>query len=579
MDNVTGNGNFNLLGKKETNGEKILLALLPFWDPQIPPLGLACLKSFLIQHGYQVKTIDANLEIQFRELFDDYFGILTSIIPVNKQGNISNIGNQVLRNHLMAHLNYKDEEKYKQLVKILVMKTFFVQIDDEGIRQLQKIIKEFYIRLKTYVLDLLKRESPTVLGLSVYGDTFPASMAAFRWAKDKNPSIKAVMGGGIFADQLAPGSPELEYFEAYSQTFIDKIIIGEGEELLLRFLREQLDESQYVYGLRDIGGKTVDLNTVKVPDFSDFDLQFYPHLAHYGSRSCPYQCKFCSETVNWGKFRKKDIGKTVCEFIELYHRHSYQLFLMTDSTLNPIITDLANEFIKSGVCIYWDGFLRADRHVCNTANTLLWRRGGFYRAKMGLESGSQRVLDLMNKRITLQQSQEALAALAYAGIKTTTFWLFGFPGETEEDFQMTLDFIQQCKANIYEADCNAFNYYLNGQANSGEWQKNNQGIRLYPEWARELLITQTWVLDSEPSREVAYDRINRFVSHCKKLGIPNPYSLSDIYKADERWKKLHKNAVPSILDLKSKEFYINEAQNTKAFSFAENKLQDDDDWF
>jgi hypothetical protein len=77
--------------------EKILLALLPFWDSQIPPLGIACLKSFLQRHHYEVKSYDDNVELEFRELFDDYFAILKKMIPTDKQGNIFNIGNQVLR--------------------------------------------------------------------------------------------------------------------------------------------------------------------------------------------------------------------------------------------------------------------------------------------------------------------------------------------------------------------------------------------------------------------------------------------------------------------------------------------------
>ncbi|UCH93756.1 MAG: radical SAM protein [Candidatus Aminicenantes bacterium] len=575
----------------KNQSETILLALLPFWDPQIPPLGIACLKSYLQQHGCKVKSVDANLEPQFRELRDSYYENLQNMIPVDKQGNIFNIGNQVMRNHLMAHLNKSqmkmDENRYGELLKILVMKTFFTDVDTDRLLTLDNLLAEFYTRLKTYVMDLLARENPTLLGLTVYGDTFPASVAAFQWAKQKNPSIITVMGGGIFADQLAPGSPELDYFMERSTNYIDKMIIGEGEELLLKLLQGELDQSQRVFGLRDLyrpkesSGVTtwVDLNQVDVPDYRDFHLEYYPHLAHYGARSCPYQCKFCSETINWGKYRKKQVQQTVRELIQLQQRHSYQLFLLTDSTLNPIITDLSKEFIKSGVTIYWDGFLRADSHAANMSNTLLWRRGGFYRAKLGLESGSQQVLDLMNKRITLQQSEATLAALAYAGIKTTTFWLFGFPGETDEDFQLTLDFLERNKDCIYEADCNAFNYYLTGQANSEEWLKNNKGILLYPKWAREWLITQTWVLDTLPTREEAYKRINRFVRHCNKLGIPNPYSLKDVYKADERWKKLHKNAVPSMVELKNRDLYLDENKHVKEFSFAENKWADDGDWF
>jgi len=553
--------------------EKILLALLPFWDPQIPPLGIACLKSYLQSHNFQVKTYDANIEIEFRNLFDDYFGILKKMIPPDKHSNLFNIGNQVLRNHMMAHQNNTDEIMYLKLRRILIENTFFTKTEEGLLNQADEILETFYSQLKGYILNLLERESPTVLGLSVYGDTLSASLAAFKIAKKWNPSIKTVMGGGIFSDQMALGSPNLDYFVDRTKGIIDSIIIGEGEELFLQFLKNKHDKSKRVYTFKDLDSSfpSLSIESLEIPDFSDFDLNFYPHLAHYGARSCPYQCKFCSETVNWGKYRKKNVHQTVNEFIQLYETYSLQLFLMTDSTLNPIITDLSNAFIESQIAIYWDGFLRADRHVCDQKNTLLWRRGGFYRAKLGMESGSQRLLKLMNKQITIEQSRKALASLANAGIKTTTFWLFGFPGETEEDFQKTLDFIEECQDNIYEADCNAFNYYLTGQANSEDWSHKNKSLRLYPQWAKEMLITETWILDIEPSREIAYSRLNRFIQHCTKLGIPNPYSLNELYKADQRWKNLHKNAVPLLVELKNPNTYIDERQNVKDFVPANQK--------
>lgn len=564
--------------KNDFKKKKILLALMPFWDPQIPPLGLACLKSYLHQHGYQAKTLDTNLEVQFRNTHDQYFQILHESIPGEKRGNIYNIGNQVMRNHLTAYLNYNHEAEYIKLVKIIIAKTFYCEMADETVKKLNRLLKDFYVGLESYFLDLLNQEKPAVIGLSVYGDTLGPSLFAFKLAKKHFPSIKTVMGGGIFADQLAPGSPELDFFVEKTRDYIDKIIIGEGEKLFLKFLQGELEESQKVYGLKDLPEAIVDISSLEVPDFSDFSLQYYPHIAHYGARSCPFQCKFCSETVNWGKYRKKNVAQTVREFIQLYRRHSYQLFLLTDSTLNPIATPLSREIIKSGVSIYWDGFLRADQHVCSVENTLLWRQGGFYRAKLGLESGSQRVLDLMDKRITIRQSETALASLAYAGIKTTTFWLFGYPGETEQDFQMTLDFIEKCKDNIYEADCNAYNYYLTGQVNSNQWLKNNKGVLLYPGWAKDLLITQTWTLACEPSREVAYQRLNRFIEHCNRLRIPNPYSLSDVYKADERWKRLHKNAVPSVIELKNDDVYIDESKHVKQLAMAEEKNLESEDF-
>lgn len=570
---MTGNKTLNL-EKKQIGREKILLGLLPYWDPQIPPLGIGCLKSFLQRRNYRVKTIDANLDPRFRGLLDNYFQVLEDNIPVDKKGNLHNIGNEVLKNHMMAHIHYTDEAEYMELVKILVFKTFYYQFDDRRVGLLNSILDDFYGKLETYFLDLLEREKPTVLGLSVYSGTLAASVFAFKLTRQKYPHIKTVMGGGIFSDQFAAGSPNLAHFAEKTRDYIDKIIIGEGELLFLQFLQDQLDPDRSVCTLKDIDARTVNLTSVDIPDFSDFDLGFYPHLAHYGSRSCPFQCSFCSETVNWGIYRKKKAKQTVEELTRLYKTYAYQLFLLTDSLLNPIATDLANEIIKAGVSLYWDGFLRADPPVCNVENTLLWRRGGFYRAKLGLESGSPKILELMGKRITVEQIRQALASLARAGIKTTTFWVIGHPGETEADFRQTLDLLAELKDDIYEADCNPFYYYLSGQSNSGTWMAGHKQVLLYPEWANDMLVSQTWRLDCQPLREETYERVNRFIVHCRQLGIPNPYSLRDIYEADDRWQKLHQNAVPPLVDLRNKAVYIDESKKVEPLVTAVNKNLD-----
>jgi hypothetical protein len=246
----------------------------------------------------------------------------------------------------------------------------------------------------------------------------------------------------------------------------------------------------------------------------------------------------------------------------LYKQYGYQLFLMGDSLLNAMVTGIANAFIESGKTLYWDGYLRADKPVCDIDNTLLWRRGGYYRARLGLESGSQKVLDAMNKMITTEQIKAAVSALAYAGIKTTTYWVIGYHGETEDDFQQTLSLLEELESNIYEAECNPFNYFPSGQVNSGKWANENKHIPLYP-GAEDMLMLHTWVLDGPPTRRETYHRITRFVEHCRKLGIPNPYSIQNIYQADQRWKQLHQNAVPPLVDFKNTNNYIDEARDVK----------------
>jgi radical SAM superfamily enzyme YgiQ (UPF0313 family) len=188
-----------------------------------------------------------------------------------------------------------------------------------------------------------------------------------------------------------------------------------------------------------------------------------------------------------------------------------------------------------------------------------WRRGGYYRARLGVESGAPEVLKAMNKKITVDQIRQSIRALANAGIKTTTYWIAGHPGETEEEFEMTLALLEELAEFIWEAEVNPFSYYLTGQVNSDKWMSEYERVTIYPERYTNLLLTQTWEMKGcYPTREVIYDRVNKFVDHCYKLGIPNPYSEMEIYDADVRWKKLHKNAVPPLIDFRNTGALIND---------------------
>jgi hypothetical protein len=545
------------------NQGKILLVLLPFWTPLTPPMGITCLKSFLQKYGCRVTAVDASAEKELKDYSDEYFNTLKEMIPENKRGNFYSVVHQALRNHMMAHINYNEKNRYLNLVKTLVYKSFYFNLDEPQVRELVRIIDEFYVKLEEYVIDLLEKQEPALLGLSVYSDTLAPSVFVFRLTREKYPHIVTVMGGGVFADHLAPGAPDFEDFLEETKDYIDKIIIGEGEHLFLKLLEGGLPGAQRVFTLKDIHGKTLDLSTAPLVDLSDFDLGKYPYMASYTSRSCPFQCSFCSETVQWGNYRKKSPRQVYNELVQLYQTHGTQLFLLGDSLLNPVISGLAKEFINSEETLYWEGWLRAEAGVCNSDNTLSWRRGGFYHARIGAESGSQRILEKMGKKITPLQIKDAVSSLAYAGIKTSTLWIVGHPGETEEDFQQTLKLIEELKYDIYEAEGTPFWYYLSGQSNWEEWRKNHKQILLYPEQDKDMLMVQSWILDGEPTREETFNRLQRFIRHIDQLGIPNTYSLLDIYKADERWKNLQKNAVPAFMEFKNKDSHIDECRRVK----------------
>lgn len=235
--------------------------------------------------------------------------------------------------------------------------------------------------------------------------------------------------------------------------------------------------------------------------------------------------------------------------------------------LNPTIDELSEKIAEQKLSYFYDTYFRIDTASTSIVNTTKWRNGGLYRVRMGIESGSQKMLDLMNKKINIDQIKAALSCLAFAGIKTTTYWVIGHPGETEEDFQMTLDLVEEMKNDIWQAECNVFQYfYAGGQNNDDSWAKKR--LPLYSEKEYEFIKFKEWDLDIEPKRDVIFDRMYRFINHCKNLGIPNPYSGYEHWEADYRWNKLHKNAVPPMeflttadTDLNPCEIKINAAKS------------------
>jgi hypothetical protein len=554
---------------------KILLAILPYWDPMIPPMGITTLKAYLQKHGYIVKTVDLIVKKECLDFYNKYFEILKRCIPEEKQGNFNNIGHDVLQSHLMAYWNHSDENRYEKLVKTMIYKSYYVEVQDFHVRELNRIMDEFYIMLKTYWLELLAEEKPDVVGVTAYKCTIATSMYVLKLTRQKFPRIKTLMGGGTFNETHAPDSPNFQILLDTSVNYLDKIILGQGELLFLKYLQGELPEAQRVYTRADIGGRILDFDKQELPDFSDLDMSKYPYLAATASASCLYNCSFCVARKVAGEYRVKTPTQTVTEMVKMYDQYGHQLFFMTDSLLNPVVTDLADKIIKSGVSLYYDAYFRVDDASGDISNTLFWRRGGLYRVRLGTESGSQRILDNMNKKITVEQIKSSVSALAYAGIKTTTYWVIGHPGETESDFQQTLDLLEELKNDIFQAECNYFLVHYSKQASAGEWRKVID--LLYPESAQSMLVFQYYTPGPGmvPSREETFRRVHRFEAHCRKLGIPNPYSYDQHVKADERWRRLHKHAVPSLLDFLVTKEYINENFYIENFSFAQNTRSDD----
>lgn len=535
--------------KKTLSKDSIMLFVqLPFWAPLIPPQGIARINKYLKIKGYNnVTCVDINIDLDFKEVYEDYFNTAKDFIPKELHGNFYDNGHDILRYHLMTNLNCKNKKDKFELVEILFHTTYLYKLSSDEIEILDKILDRFYLILESKIIDLLEKNKPDLIGFSLHSGNFPSTLFSCQLINKKMPSVNVIVGGSMFAGELRPESPDFKLFIKRVDTIIDKIFIGLSEQTVEKYLKGEIPKDKKIVTQDDLTEEKMSINSFVTPELSDFDLSKYATTACYSSMSCPNTCSFCNERTFWGEYQQKDTKLAMKELLSLYKQYRPSFFFMLDVLMNPSIDAFTKAISETKLPIYFDGYIRVSDESCSLEKCLQWRQGGFYRARMGLESGSQRMLDEIDKGITIEQSKKTLRNLATAGIKTTGYFVIGHPGETEYDFNKTLDFIEESKDFFWQIEPHVFNYLHTGQISNDIWSEKRK--LFYPEKFMEDLVCQKYYVDIEPNRTTVIERLLKIVAHCDKLGIKNPYYSYDKFNADLRWKKLHKNAVPTILEL------------------------------
>jgi hypothetical protein len=155
-----------------------------------------------------------------------------------------------------------------------------------------------------------------------------------------------------------------------------------------------------------------------------------------------------------------------------------------------------------------------------------------------MESASQRILDAMVKKTTPESMSRSLQVLSAEGVITSTLWIVCFPGETEKEFNDTLEFIRSNRANIYQADAWLFQYHPAGLAHSGEIESERGSRTRYSDDINQFLAVAPYIVDRDMSARERFDRLERFVRTTRELEIPNPYSVYEWIAAEGRWKTM-----------------------------------------
>ncbi len=388
---------------------KIALAFLPSWLPYTPPLGIATVSAFLKQKNYNVTVFDVNAEIHHK-------------LPSEKQ----------VYWKMDRAESWMKMDEYKE--------TIHPFLSSELIKYAKKIALQDF----------------QALGLSIYSSNYFPSRNLVHIIKKINPSIKIFYGG--------PGIDATLVENDLKEGLIDGAVFGEGEIGVLDLLdyfqgKKDFQECSGIMAFNAEGNieKRVAHPLIKMkelprPDFSAFNLSHYfdKTLAIEFSRGCIANCTFCSETNYWVSFRTKTVDQIVEEFkynVETYDIHHFRV---VDSLMNGnmrFLKELSQRIIDSGIEVYWHGFCRIDPKLNDEVLDLMYRAGcrGII---FGLETGSQKVLNLMNKKVNIKDQYHVVRNTHKHKIKVYSEILVGFPGENIFDFFLTMKMLWSLRTSI-----------------------------------------------------------------------------------------------------------------------------------
>jgi anaerobic magnesium-protoporphyrin IX monomethyl ester cyclase len=300
---------------------------------------------------------------------------------------------------------------------------------------------------------------PDLIGLSSASELFPDVVKSARIAKALFPGITVVYGGHHASAVLA------EVLETCSD--IDIVAAGEGEATMLELANDARYEE--VKGICFRSGESLVKNSPRpaievldalpMPARHLLDMDFYtkpsPSLIRnvtlkattmLTSRGCPFSCTFCVESLTVGKkHRAHSSSRIVAELDHVLSRYNIEAVYFLDEgflTDPARVRDLCEIMIKDGYSrrVKWAAQVRVD--ALSRDLLKLMKEAGCIHLECGFETASDRLLKNVNKKTSLQKNREIVTLIKSSGIRCLAYIIAGLPGETEEEFQASVEFIK-----------------------------------------------------------------------------------------------------------------------------------------
>jgi len=290
---------------------------------------------------------------------------------------------------------------------------------------------------------------PDIVGFSVVtGPTMDATIAQSVEFKKLLPRTKVVWG-----DVHPSILPEQALIEPY----IDYVVIGAGEYTLLELAEHLENGGTNLEGIKGLAHKTdgriivneprpfiKDLDELPDPAWHLIDVKKYWHITVNASRGCPFRCTYCYNTAFHKGYRADLPAERIVSQIEhLQRRYGVKFIRLFEDnfTLNrKRLRRFCHLVIRKKLKVKWDCDSRAD---LSGEDIALMARSGCVSVALGIESGSQRMLDFLQKGTTVEEMEKTFWFFVKHKIMPRVNIMVGLPTETIEDFKMTQKLLER----------------------------------------------------------------------------------------------------------------------------------------
>jgi radical SAM superfamily enzyme YgiQ (UPF0313 family) len=320
-----------------------------------------------------------------------------------------------------------------------------------------------------------------LIGISVtYQNQLIPALTLAKEIRRKHPACKLVIGGQFLTQSVNPLIKS-----SILQEHFDYVITHEGETALLRliqFLERAGNESDIpnFINLDSVSSNeacedattlchvhTEDLDALPTPDYSQFPHREYLSplvLLLAPTRGCYWnKCSFCDISPSMKKmYRERSVENVVNDIARLKESYSTNCFNFSVDAITPkYLKKLSQALIDNEMDIVWGAELRMEKSFAKENLAELLYNAGLRYVFFGFESASQRIMDLVKKGTSVDTSETLVHVFSRYGIKIYLAWIVGLPGETEDDFWKTVDFIDRNKAHIHSSGATEFYLSIN----------------------------------------------------------------------------------------------------------------------